>query len=167
MKTWMKSTACICVSSEHAEVQPGYWLFKARGRSLTFHVRICWHGGVGGSAAQVWLWMSAGGAFILLPRGWNITRGHDPRLVPHSEILHLLAVWKPTIHPDSWADPEAFKSRMTRWHGVVNSTLMGLTVVYMLSRTAWCSKGQGYSTNPKRFLSESKREVQNCHSDQM
>lgn len=38
---------CICVSSEHAEVQPGYWLFKARGQSLTFHVRICWHGGGG------------------------------------------------------------------------------------------------------------------------
>lgn len=151
MKTWMKST---CASVCCLNTQRCSWVTGCSKPEADL-----WHFmwgyvdmGGGASAAQVWLWMSAGGAFILLPRGWNITGGHDPRVVPHSEILHLLAVWKPTIHPDSWVDPEAFKSRMTRWHGIVNGTLMGLTVVYMLSRTAWCSKGQGYSTNLKRFL---------------
>lgn len=66
------------------------------------------------SAAQVWLWMSAGGALILLPRGETSLSGPDPRVVPHSEILQLLAVYTPTVHPDSFADPETFQSGPTR-----------------------------------------------------
>lgn len=120
---------CVCVSSEHAEVQTAYWLFKASGRWSRVGGRCC-------SAAQVWLWMSAGGALILLPWGETSLSGPDPRVVPHSEILQLLAVYTPTVHPDSFADPETFQSGPTRWHRLGNSPLMGLTVVYMMSRTA-------------------------------
>lgn len=64
---------CVCVSSEHAEVQTAYWLFKASGRWSRVGGRCC-------SAAQVWLWMSAGGALILLPWGETSLSGPDPLL---------------------------------------------------------------------------------------
>lgn len=118
---------CVCVSSEHAEVQTAYWLFKASGR---------WSRGGGavllcssGVALDVCRW-----CFDSPTPGWNITQWARP--VAHSEILQLLAVYKPTVHPDSFADPETFQSGPTRWHRLGNSPLMGLTVVYMMSRTA-------------------------------
>lgn len=81
---------CVCVSSERAKVQTGYWLIKGSRRYLTFHTGMYDTGGC--SAAQVWLWMSAGGALILLPSGEVSLGGHDPCVVPHCEILRLLAV---------------------------------------------------------------------------
>lgn len=46
-------------------------------------------GGLGGcsAVAQVWLWMSAGGALILLPRGETSLSGHDPRVVLTGRML--------------------------------------------------------------------------------